>query len=454
MAYISQRTIAGFRLAFVCLEGRGNYLVNAFRSKCREICWERAKAGLQLLRYRPSNYAPEPCHGGKRQNETSPSSAGNGRCFQTVMSLVRALAVRAGWLEHRRVRRLTAEELNASYVAGSKRKRVRVKDISSGGLYLFTRDRWMPGTCIELTLRKRSLFEHQPPDSIRLRAKSVRLGADGVGLVFEPDHIAADIWMSLFVKATGAVRQKDTVRVLRIAKALAFLRRTSPAAESAVLEHIAGESIFESGERAVETILNAEELVESWNFAIRTGVAPSLIVSILENASRTNSELIRQRWSGLLASSIQYWARDRESAQFISLLCLLDPIHSRILDSACSRALRAGREAGRNLAYSKQAMRNVAGVSDFLLIEQHLDRLSFLGLLEPAIRCEWFGEIDQIELTPTQVGLRFYARCRGLLDPPGEALQMQNGSVLPFQAGNDDWNFAPRESPRMYAPAS
>jgi len=46
--------------------------------------------------------------------------------------------------------------------------------------------------------------------------------------------------MGLFVKAGDAIRQKDTVRVLRIARALAFLRRISSTAESAVLEHIAG----------------------------------------------------------------------------------------------------------------------------------------------------------------------------------------------------------------------
>ncbi|MGH9590697.1 MAG: PilZ domain-containing protein, partial [Terracidiphilus sp.] len=333
------------------------------------------------------------------------------------MSLVRELAVRVGWLENRRERRLPARELNATYVAGSKRKRVPVKDISSGGLYLFTGDRWMPGTSIEVTIRKRSLFETQPAESVRLRARSVRLGEDGVGLAFEPDHVGADIWMSLFVKAAGALRQKDTVRTLRISRALAFLRRISPAAESAVMEHIAGECIFESGERAVETILNAEEIVESWNFAIRSGVDRGLILSILENASRANSDLIRQHWTGLLASSIQYWARDCESAQFVSLLSLLDPVQIRILEAVCSRALRAGRDAGdfvsHHLAYSKQALRNAAGVSNYQVIEQHLDGLSFLELLEPAIKCAWFEEFEQIELTPTERGLKFYARCRG-----------------------------------------
>jgi len=263
--------------------------------------------------------------------------------------------------------------------------------------------------------------------------------------------------MGLFVKAGDAIRQKDTVRVLRIARALAFLRRISSTAESAVLEHIAGESIFESGERAVETILNAEELVESWNFAIRTGVAPDLILCILENASRTPSERLRHHWSGLLASSIQYWAKDGESAEFASLLSLLDPVQIQILEAACSRALRAGREEGcsfsSNLAYSKEEMRNVAGISDFPLIAQHLDRLSFLDLLEPAVLCDWVGKYEQIELTPTRLGLKFYARCRGLLDPP-DVPRLHKESMVQFQDVQDTSNFADEEPFRMYAPAS
>ena len=316
----------------------------------------------------------------------------------------------------------------------------------------------MPGTSIDLTLRKRSLFENQPADSVRLRARSVRLGGDGVGLAFEPDHVGADIWMGLFVKAGDAIRHNDTVRVLRIARALAFLRRISSAAESAVLEHIACESIFESGERAVETILNAEELVESWSFAIRTGVAPGLILRILENASKTHSEWLRQHWSGLLASSIQYWAKDSESEQFVSLLPLLDPVQIRILEAACSGALRVGREDGcsfaRNLTYSKEAMRNVTGISDFLLIEQHLDRLSFLKLLEPAVLCDWFGKYEQIELTPTRLGLKFYARCRGLLDPPDASTRSHESSVVQFQAVKDGSNFTREDFFTTYAPAS
>ena len=316
----------------------------------------------------------------------------------------------------------------------------------------------MPGANIELTIRKRSLFESQPAESVRLRARSVRLGADGMGLAFEPKHVGADIWMSLFVKAARALSQKDTVRALRISRALAFLRRISPAAENAVMEHIAAECMFESGERAVETILNAEELVESWNFAIRSGVDGGLIMSLLENASRTNSELVRRHWTGLLASSIQYWARDCESAQFVSLLSLLDAVQIRIFEAVCSRALRAGRDAGdsfsRNLAYSRQALRMVAGISNHQVIEQQLDTLSFLELLEPAIKCPWFEEFEQIELTPTERGMKFYARCRGLLDPPDASARAHETAVIQMQTVKEDSNFAREESLMMYAPAS
>src|SRR5690348_7321505 len=97
------------------------------------------------------------------------------------MSLVRSFAARLGWLEDRRVRRFPAGELNATYVAGSTPKRVPVKDISCGGLYLFTRDRWMPGTNIDLTLRKRGLSDNQPADSVRLRAgRSASAGTESV----------------------------------------------------------------------------------------------------------------------------------------------------------------------------------------------------------------------------------------------------------------------------------
>lgn len=374
------------------------------------------------------------------------------------MTLVRELAVRAGILEHRRDRRLPAQQIRASYSAGAKPIPARVKNISSTGIYLFTSERWPPGTYVDLSLRRMSAAEDQEPPSVHLRARIVRMGLDGLGLAFEPEHVGTDIWMSLVMKAVNVSVHKDAVRVLRVSRALAFLRRVSPAAEKRVLAHIAGESIFESGERAVETLIGAEVLVDSWKLPIRTGVSPDVIMSILENTSRANSEWVRQHWAGMLASSVNYWARDRDNLQFAAMLSSLDPVQLRILDTACSGALRAERHAGYyfvpKLTCSTAVLQAIAGLSDLLAIERHLDRLYHMNLLEATLKHSSFEHIDRANLTPTENGLRLYARCKGLLDPPESPSRERARALLNFPPGSKDAGHRSSQAGRMYAPAS
>jgi hypothetical protein len=65
-----------------------------------------------------------------------------------------------------------------------------VRDISTSGLYLVTRERWYKGTVVQMTLsdRRQSTLDR----SIAVYAKAVRLGSDGVGFQFilegEPRH--------------------------------------------------------------------------------------------------------------------------------------------------------------------------------------------------------------------------------------------------------------------------
>jgi hypothetical protein len=61
-----------------------------------------------------------------------------------------------------------------------------VENISPSGFYLSTKERWLLGTLIMMTLQ-RTRRESDKPDCIVIAmSKVVRLGQDGVGLVFVP----------------------------------------------------------------------------------------------------------------------------------------------------------------------------------------------------------------------------------------------------------------------------
>jgi methyl coenzyme M reductase gamma subunit len=59
-----------------------------------------------------------------------------------------------------------------------------IRDISSSGLYVVTKDRWYLGTLIRMTLTITDPARQGSEKSISVHAKAVRYGEDGVGLQF------------------------------------------------------------------------------------------------------------------------------------------------------------------------------------------------------------------------------------------------------------------------------
>ena len=86
--------------------------------------------------------------------------------------------------EQRRAVRKPSPELAAHYWNGGSPEEHSVRDISSSGLFLLTKERWYPGTLLVITLQKRGEADDSPGRSIAVQAKSVRWGSDGVGLEF------------------------------------------------------------------------------------------------------------------------------------------------------------------------------------------------------------------------------------------------------------------------------
>lgn len=89
------------------------------------------------------------------------------------------------WPEERRQdKRQTALPLAAYYWDGGVPAPRQVRDISLEGMYLLTEQRWYPNTMVTMTLMRSDKSEGDPERSIKLTARVVRAGTDGVGMAF------------------------------------------------------------------------------------------------------------------------------------------------------------------------------------------------------------------------------------------------------------------------------
>jgi hypothetical protein len=86
--------------------------------------------------------------------------------------------------ERRRADRKTSLPLAAYYWDGAVPAPRQVRDISPEGMYLLTEQRWYPNTLVTMTLVRSDKPESDPERALRLTARVVRAGTDGVGLAF------------------------------------------------------------------------------------------------------------------------------------------------------------------------------------------------------------------------------------------------------------------------------
>jgi hypothetical protein len=75
-------------------------------------------------------------------------------------------------------------DLVAYHWTGGAPKAYLIGDISHSGLFLLTEERHFPGTILLMTLQIRDSDGDQPGDSIAVRTRVIRWGADGVGFAF------------------------------------------------------------------------------------------------------------------------------------------------------------------------------------------------------------------------------------------------------------------------------
>jgi hypothetical protein len=343
------------------------------------------------------------------------------------MSLGWKLLKWVGLSERREDGRIPVQDFHVFYSTGLKQKRLRVKDMSASGVYLHTDERWPPGARVVLTLQRSGFLGHRSGPPLRLRARSVRAGEDGVGLTFIPEPLDAIAWRDLMTKAAALnaripSAQNDILGHFRIAQALAFLIRACPSAEARILQLINEELGDEKAMRAIEVGCIAEDLLEVPDRAAIDQVAPDLLLRILEIGSDANDELIRHSWAGPLASSCLAEADEGSSWTCVNLLTQFLPGHIQILTLACTRAMEKGWEPGFDFREKIQCpmaeVRRVTGIRDLTGVEQDLNHLHHFGLLQPTSKANSFEHIVDANITPTGLGLKLFARCNGHPEPP------------------------------------
>jgi hypothetical protein len=87
-------------------------------------------------------------------------------------------------VNQRRAKRFQAPNLVAYYWTGGAPYSYHVGDISATGLFLLTKERWAPGTLIQMTLQKQDGRINNSDSSICVLSEVVRWGENGAGFNF------------------------------------------------------------------------------------------------------------------------------------------------------------------------------------------------------------------------------------------------------------------------------
>jgi hypothetical protein len=336
--------------------------------------------------------------------------------------------------ERRRAERRTSPELAAYLWNGSLQQQASIRDISSTGLYLLTRERWAPGDTVSLTLQRRGPLEGNFERRVAVQARAVRWGEDGIALSFVlPPGTDLRLWQSPLKSSAEQTEPEDILREFRIAGALAFLSRLCPNAGDEMRRLVReGLSNYRVAS-AIEIALKAERLLAFGSSADKLRAPANLVIRILEDGSWADAESTQQLWAGLLATSCTLSGRDDSNLVFISLLSQLTAPHVRLMTAACTKATKymssMERLSSRPIILSAQEMMHITGTRDLIRIHRDLEYLVDLGLLTTSVKSASFSPLEGTELTPTSLGLQLFARCHGHRGAAEDFYGVPNGAL-------------------------
>ncbi|HKD62222.1 MAG TPA: hypothetical protein VKB47_17295 [Terracidiphilus sp.] len=288
-----------------------------------------------------------------------------------------------------------------------------VKNISSTGMYLVTRERWPQGEVHPIRLVYEEMTDDSPATHVTVEAKSVRWGEDGMGLAFLLPE-AMDLWLW---KTDGLVEPEDILSEFRLARALAFLTRICPQATHDL------KLLFREGlsniriAQAIRILNRTEAMLAAEPDFHRLHAPESVVLRVVKEGSWAEDPTTQQLWAGILSTACTTMGDDESNMPYMDLLSEFANIDGRLFTEACTKTEKVFASSGAVSAVpiicTGQDLIRISGAHDLMKIDRNLFQLANLGLLEPRIKNKYFNFDQDANLTPTALGLELFARGQG-----------------------------------------
>jgi hypothetical protein len=325
-----------------------------------------------------------------------------------------------------RPERRSVPGLEAIHWTGSSPGLDIVKNISSTGMYLVTRERWPQGEIHPIRLVYQELTDDSPENQVTIEAKSVRWGEDGMGLSFMLPA-AMELWLW---KNDGLIEPEDILSEFRIARTLAFLSRLCPQATHDL------KLVFREGlsniriAQAIRISNRAEAMLAAEPNFDRMRAPQSVVFRVVQEGSWAEDPTIQQLWAGILSTACTLMGDDESNLPYMDLLDGFASIDGRLFTEACVKSEKvfalSGAVSALPLMRTAQDLIKISGASDLMKIDRNMFQLANTGLLEPRIKQKYFSFDQDANLTPTALGLELFARGQGHRGAPHEYYQAVN----------------------------
>jgi hypothetical protein len=297
------------------------------------------------------------------------------------------------------------------------RVRVRVKDISTTGVYLLTDRRWALGQVFSMELLGEGLGKEIDAElHVSVEARAIRYGEDGVGFAFVvPEGLDPNFWEVLIRGSFLLSDYKDIALAFRMLRAVLFLCRLCPSSVQDAIAPLGGGLDVARTEVAMEIAERAEKLLNLKANSRKLVAHPGLVARILREGSWSLDDVTLGLWAGLLAASSDTEGLDDTNQAYVDLMIHLTPTQARILIAGCAKAReRIGGDINAPLPVIRatpEEMIQITGLYDVSRIATDMAYLFHNGLMEELFDFSSYISTESFRITPTALGMKLFMAC-------------------------------------------